>query len=336
MSLMLVASMLLSFGAYATEKGSGKPSATLATIQSEPEDTGTDSNPATDSDTITDSEPATDSEPFTDDEPDSDYDPYYGDVCDHYYPHTAEGWREYIKAFCEFILEHYNNDQPTEDICSGFSQLMAIMAQEYLNNKSLLNSMSSAKLSDVYSSLKSDMLTLRLSVCNELVELGLKESNEHGYFDECSWEAFSVTVASVRDGYQKGYVSRKMFEDLCKRYNDLMDFRKDNNHYDVNQDLSLDLLDVVILQRYLVGLEELSSTQKYAVSRNKYDDANMETVVIMQRIVAELYYPWDYMPSEDINLEKDKYMFIKLIFSKYTDDIERQINIFELDHMGIE
>ncbi|MDD5923478.1 MAG: hypothetical protein PUC88_01660 [Clostridia bacterium] len=241
-------------------------------------------------------------------------DPTYGDQTEDnnvlWLPEQGEyAWRTYLRDFCEFILERYESqsngsvEQKTNFIdLYDFSDAFKI-AQGYLSNENTINSMTEKEALNnyrrLYNTAKSKIFFQAYALTYEAC---LEEDNFNNFYNKEFWNNVTEFLNSdAKIIYDKKIVSRAELRDICFLHSCIIDEANKGIPYDLNKDNVLNLMDVVMAQKYLVGIINLTRTQKQSISTYEYDDASMQTVTLMQKSIADLIDIYDENATGRIN-----------------------------------
>ena len=230
-----------------------------------------------------DTEYSTDTETDIYDEPQPDID---GPTL----PSDAEGWRVWIRDLCETILEEYKHQIQLNKESGALRDYIdaAKLAEYYLSDENIIGNMSKEEASRIYRELYEIIeKKVNFDAYTELYELCVQENNPNNYYDELLWDDFTKSLEAAKEPYEKRVGLTEEYFDLKRSFNNLIDSKK-QDMYDLNKDSNINLLDVVILQKYIASLADLNASQKLASSTKEYDDADMGTVIEMQKIIASL------------------------------------------------
>lgn len=143
-------------------------------------------------------------------------------------------------------------------------------------------------------------------------EMALAEQNYNNWYTEEQWSEFTqkindlkVAIDSLTSDTEQSSKLTKAFHSLLKTYNEMT-----NAHTlvgDVNKDNQVNVMDVTLLQKYLVDMENLTGAQKMLSGSRSYDDISIIDVTELQKHIAGLVAE---MPDNNIFISDLSYTAI--------------------------
>ena len=118
--------------------------------------------------------------------------------------------------------------------------------------------------------------------------LALKEQNYNNWYSDEDWERFETTRASLGKALETKLDTKisNAFYDMLYSYNVM------TNRYtlkgDINKDGVVNIMDVTLIQKYLVGDADLTGAQKMLTSAYNYENININEATTIQKYSINL------------------------------------------------
>lgn len=117
-------------------------------------------------------------------------------------------------------------------------------------------------------------------------ELALQEKNYNNWYSEEDWTEFQNKLSELKAVLDKS--EGKDSRELSDAYRSLMGiYNKMTNAYtlkgDLNKDGEVNVLDVTLLQKYLVGIENLTGAQKMLANAEEYENPSITEATLIQK-----------------------------------------------------
>ena len=130
----------------------------------------------------------------------------------------------------------------------------------------------------------------------ELVAICEKENNDNGYYDEELWNDFQSELAQAKELLaDESIVDLRVntaFYELMYQYNLLCTYN--TVRHDVNNDGKMTIMDATYIQRFLVQLETMNTSQLYILGvLYKHNSVSIHEATWIQRYCAKLADPLD-------------------------------------------
>lgn len=131
-------------------------------------------------------------------------------------------------------------------------------------------------------------LTIAPDFAEGAYNLALKEQNYNNWYSEEDWERFETTRASLGKALETQLPTKisEAFYDMLYSYNVM------TNRYtlkgDINKDGVVNITDVTLIQKYLVGNAELTGAQKMLTSAYNYENIDINEATTIQKYSINL------------------------------------------------
>lgn len=131
-------------------------------------------------------------------------------------------------------------------------------------------------------------LTIAPDFAEGAYNLALKEQNYNNWYSEEDWERFETTRASLGKALETQLPTKisEAFYDMLYSYNVM------TNRYtlkgDINKDGVVNISDVTLIQKYLVGDADLTGAQKMLTSAYNYENININEATTIQKYSINL------------------------------------------------
>ena len=118
--------------------------------------------------------------------------------------------------------------------------------------------------------------------------LALKEQNYNNWYSDEDWERFETTRAALGKALETQLPTKisEAFYDMLYSYNVM------TNRYtlkgDINKDGVVNIMDVTLIQKYLVGDADLTGAQKMLTSAYNYENININEATTIQKYSINL------------------------------------------------
>lgn len=124
-------------------------------------------------------------------------------------------------------------------------------------------------------------------------EMALKEKNYNNYYSDEDWTNFQSKLKDLGDVIDSLGDSQQFSSDLTKAFHAMLKaYNKMTNAYtlkgDLNNDGSVNVADVTLLQKYLAGTEELTGAQKMLTGAYIYEDLSITDATLIQKYSVQL------------------------------------------------
>ena len=123
-------------------------------------------------------------------------------------------------------------------------------------------------------------------------EMALKEENYNNWYSDEEWENFQSkleelgnVIDALDDSTSCSNDLTNAFHNLLKSYNDM------TNSYtikgDLNKDGIVNIADVTLLQKYLVGAEKFTGAQKMLTGAYNYENLSITDATVLQKYIVQ-------------------------------------------------
>lgn len=174
-------------------------------------------------------------------------------------------------------------------------------------------------------------IVVEKSEVEELVAICEQEDNDNGYYDAQFWSEFQSEIAKAKELLaDESIVDQRVtdaFYELMYQYNRLCTYNRINR--DVNGDGVMSIMDATYVQRYLVGLETINTSQLYVLGGGRpnwsLNSININKATEIQSYCASIQQLINYDTSnlnillrnlEKTNPESEEFVLDSIIYNK--------------------
>lgn len=168
----------------------------------------------------------------------------------------------------------------------------------YLNGKKILENSSLSdeeylntanEIVDAYT----NKIYIKPDYAKQVYEKAVKEENYNKWYSEDEWNNYQVKLADLKNEIDNLESDVEMSKNLTVAFqNLLMAYNKMTNSYtvkgDLNRDGEVNVSDVTLLQKALVGAEKLTTAQKMLTGASDYENPRIVDATNMQKYIAGL------------------------------------------------
>lgn len=128
-------------------------------------------------------------------------------------------------------------------------------------------------------------------VLKDTYENAAKEQNYNNFYSESDWAEFQSKLRDFKTALEDETALEIGNEAATKAYHDLLSvYNRMTNAYkvvgDIDKDGCVDVSDVTLLQKYLVGMVQLTGAQKMLTGSSNYDSLTIQQVTNIQSFIA--------------------------------------------------
>ena len=124
-------------------------------------------------------------------------------------------------------------------------------------------------------------------------EKALKEQNYNNWYTDEQWSDYQEKLQALGNAIDALDGTNRTESDLTKAFHTLLRSYNEMTHTyknigDINKDGEVNIADVTLLQKYLVGMEDFTGAQKMLVGCYNYEDPDIADATVIQKYVAGL------------------------------------------------